>query len=70
LLWARTSAGFCTRSITPAIVIVLPVPVAPSNVVNRPPSLTLSAMPSIALGWSAAGVKIGSRRNSGMSDQG
>jgi hypothetical protein len=33
LLWARISAGFCSRSIVAAIVIVLPVPVAPSSVV-------------------------------------
>ena len=51
---------------TPAIVIVLPVPVAPSRVVKRPPPDTLSAISSMAFGWSAAGVKIGSRRNSGM----
>ena len=50
---------------TPAIVIVLPVPVAPSSVVKRSPASTPSAIPSIAFGWSAAGVKMGSRRNSG-----
>ena len=57
--------GFCTRSMTPAIVIVLPVPVAPSSVTKRSPASTPWATPSIALGWSAAGVKMGSSRNSG-----
>ena len=50
LLWASTSEGFCTRSMTPAIVIVLPVPVAPSRVMKGSPAFTPSAMPSIALG--------------------
>ena len=50
LLWAITSAGFCTRSTTPAIVIVLPVPVAPSTVRNRSPASTPAAIESIAAG--------------------
>ena len=49
----------------PAIVIVLPVPVAPSRVTIRSPPDSAAAASSIARGWSAAGVKIGSRRNSG-----
>ena len=65
LLWAITSAGRWSSWIAPAIVIVLPVPVAPSSVVKRSPASTASAISAIAWGWSAAGVKTGSRRNSG-----
>ena len=57
LLWAITSVGRCTASITPAIVIVLPVPVAPSSVWKRSPETIPSAIDSIARGWSAVGVK-------------
>src|SRR3954454_19396467 len=60
-----TSVGRCTRSTMPAIVIVLPVPVAPRSVTMRSPSVSASAASSMARGWSAAGVKMGSRRNSG-----
>ena len=66
LLWAITSAGRWTASITPAIVIVLPVPVAPSNVWKRSPFSTPSASDVIALGWSAVGVKTESSLKSGM----
>ena len=50
LLCARISDGRCSRSIVAAIVIVLPVPVAPSSVVQRLPSSTLLAIASIAAG--------------------
>src|SRR4051794_26846549 len=60
-----TSVGRCTRSTMPAIVIVLPVPVAPRSVTIRSPWVSASAASSMARGWSAAGVKMGSRRNSG-----
>jgi len=56
LLWAITSAGRCTRSITPAIVKVFPVPVAPSRVRKRSSDASPSASPGIAFGWSAVGV--------------
>src|SRR3954469_6244251 len=46
----RLSGGRCTASITPAIAIVLPVPVAPSSVWKRSPCVTPSASASIALG--------------------
>src|SRR5204862_252033 len=67
LLCAMTSVGRCTSSMTPAIVIVLPVPVAPSSVMKRSPARSPSDVCAIALGWSAAGVKIGSSLNSGIS---
>jgi hypothetical protein len=41
---------------TPAIVIVLPVPVAPRSVVNRSPPSSAAAISSIAFGWSAVGL--------------
>ena len=66
LLCASTSAGRCSSWITPAIVIVLPVPVAPSSVVNRSPARTASEISLIAFGWSAAGVKMSSSLNGGM----
>ena len=44
------SAGRCSFSIVAAIVIVLPVPVAPSSVTNRSPFSIPSAMESIACG--------------------
>ena len=50
LLWAMTRLGFCTASTTPAIAMVLPVPVAPSSVVNRSPASTPSASDVIAAG--------------------
>ena len=56
LLWAITSAGFWTASIVAAIVIVLPVPVAPSSVRLRSPARMPSASASIAAGWSAVGL--------------
>ena len=55
LLCAITSAGRCTASIVAAIVIVLPVPVAPSSVSARSPASMPSASEAIAAGWSAAG---------------
>src|SRR5205823_3637892 len=66
LLWAITSAGRCTCSITPAIVNVLPVPVAPSRVWKRAPRRTPSASASIAAGWSAVGVNTESSLKAGM----
>jgi hypothetical protein len=39
-----------------AIVIVLPVPVAPSSVKERSPALIPAANDSIAAGWSAVGL--------------
>jgi hypothetical protein len=68
LLWAITSAGRCTASITPAIVIVLPVPVAPNSVWKRSPCSIPSASAAIAFGWSAVGVKTESSLKSGMGD--
>ncbi len=50
---------------TPAIVIVLPVPVAPRSVVKRSPARTASEIWAIAFGWSAAGVKTSSSLNFG-----
>ena len=55
---------------TPAIVIVLPVPVAPSSVVKRSPARTASEISRIAFGWSAAGVKMSSSLNGGTGDPG
>ncbi len=66
LLWAITSAGRCTASITLAIVIVLPEPVAPSSVWKRSPASTPSASAAIASGWSAVGVKMESSLKAGM----
>src|SRR3954469_15553742 len=60
-----TSVGRWTRSMMPAIVIVFPVPVAPRSVTMRSPATIAPAASSMARGWSAAGVKMGSRRNSG-----
>jgi hypothetical protein len=45
-----TSAGRWTRSITPAIVNVLPVPVAPRRVTNSSPASRPAAIESIACG--------------------
>ena len=56
LLWAMISVGRWTCSITPAIVIVLPVPVAPSSVVKRSPPSSDSEISRIAFGWSAVGA--------------
>ena len=53
LLCAITSAGLLARSIVAAIVIVLPVPVAPSSVWKRSPCAMPSVSWSIAFGWSA-----------------
>ena len=53
---------------TPAIVIVLPVPVAPSSVVKRSPARTASEICVIAFGWSAAGVKMSSSLNCGTTE--
>jgi hypothetical protein len=50
LLWAITKAGFWTASTVAAIVIVLPVPVAPSSVRNCSPALIPSASDAIAAG--------------------
>ena len=51
-----TSAGRWIFSIVQAIVAVLPVPVAPSKVWKRLPSLTDAAISSIARGWSPIGA--------------
>jgi hypothetical protein len=51
-----TSAAAGRARSSPAIVIVLPVPVAPSSVVKRSPPSRASAMPLIAFGWSAVGA--------------
>ncbi len=59
LLCAITSEGRWTRSMTPAIVKVLPVPVAPSSVWTPSFEARPSARPSIAFGWSAVGVYAG-----------
>jgi hypothetical protein len=61
LLWAITSAGRCTASIVAAIVIVLPVPVAPSSVSEALAGLDPSASDRDRAGWSAAGVKASSK---------
>ena len=50
------SDGRWIASIVAAIVIVLPVPVAPSSVWKRSPASIPSASDSIAAGWSAAGL--------------
>ena len=50
LLCAITSAGRSSFSITQAMVAVLPVPVAPSSVVQRSPRSTASATSPIARG--------------------
>ena len=50
-----TSAGRWTASIVAAIVIVLPVPVAPSSVEPALPGRMPSASDAIAAGWSAVG---------------
>ena len=50
LLCAITSAGRLTSAIVAAIVIVLPVPVAPSSVIARSPSRIPSASAAIAAG--------------------
>jgi hypothetical protein len=55
LLWAITSAGRCSSSISQAIVAVLPVPVAPSSVWPRLPSRSDAASSAIARGWSPVG---------------
>ena len=65
-MWAITSVGRCTASITPAIVIVLPVPVAPSSVWKRSPVAHALGQPAIAFGWSAVGVKTESSLKSGI----
>jgi hypothetical protein len=70
LLWASTSVGRWTRSTTPAIVIVLPVPVAPSSVVKRSPPSSASAICEMAFGWSAVGEYVASRRNGGTTQKG
>ena len=56
LLWAMISDGRWTASIVAAIVIVLPVPVAPSSVIARSPASIPSASEAIACGWSAVGA--------------
>ena len=60
LLWAMISDGRCTASIVEAIVIVLPVPVAPSSVMKRSFASIPSAIDAIACGWSAAGAYVAS----------
>ncbi len=66
LLWAMTSDGRWTASMVAAIVIVLPVPVAPSSVWNRSPSSMPCASDSTAAGWSAVGEKALSSSKLGM----
>jgi small conductance mechanosensitive channel len=56
-LGAITSVGFCTFSMTCAIVNVLPVPVAPSSVSRSSPDAMPSASRSTAVGWSPDGSK-------------
>ena len=65
LLWAITSDGRWTASIVAAIVIVLPVPVAPSSVWKRSPDSIPAASASTAAGWSAVGEKVLSSSNFG-----
>ena len=66
LLCARISAGRCIFSIVAAIVIVLPVPVAPSRVTPRAPASTAAAIFSMAAGWSAVGEYTESSLKGGM----
>jgi hypothetical protein len=66
LLWAITSVGLWIRSIAPAIVKVLPVPVAPSSVWNFSFESRPSVRASIAFGWSAVGLYAGLSLNSGI----
>lgn len=56
LLCAITSDGRWISAIVAAIVIVFPVPVAPSSVNDRSPALIPAASDSIAAGWSAVGL--------------
>src|SRR5262245_23516179 len=63
------SDGRWTASITPAIVIVLPVPVAPRSVLHDSPASMLSAMRWMAFGWSAVGEYTESSLNAGIADQ-
>ena len=65
LLWAMISDGRWTAWIVAAIVIVLPVPVAPSSVWNRSPDSIPAASDSIAAGWSAVGENALSSSNFG-----
>src|SRR4029453_19037365 len=67
LLWAITSVGLCIRSMAPAIVNVLPVPVAPSSVWKGSFASSPSTSPSIAFGWSAVGLYAGLSLNAGIS---
>src|SRR5664279_1119600 len=60
------SDGRWIASIVEAIVIVLPVPVAPSSVWKRSPASTPSASDAIAAGWSAAGLYAASSSNFGI----
>jgi hypothetical protein len=51
---------------TPAIVNVLPVPVAPSRVSKRSPAARPSESDSMAAGWSAVAVYAGFSLNLAM----
>ena len=56
LLWAITSVGFWTFSITEAMVKVLPEPVTPRSTWAGIPSSTPRARASMAPGWSPRAV--------------
>ena len=56
LLWANTSVGRWTCSMTLAIVKVLPDPVTPSKVCSSSPLSRPMDRASMAWGWSPAGV--------------
>ncbi len=56
LLWASTSVGRCTASISHAVVADLPVPVAPSSTTSVSPALMRAASSAIACGWSPLGL--------------
>ena len=66
LLWAMTSVGFCTFSMTLAIVYVLPVPVAPKRTCACWPFSTPAASSSMACGWSPIGSN-GATTSNGLS---
>ena len=55
LLWASTSVGRCTCSMTLAMVKVLPDPVTPSSTCSFSPFSMPSASAAMACGWSPEG---------------
>jgi hypothetical protein len=63
LFGAITSVGFCTCSMTFAIVKVLPEPVTPSSVWWRRFLRMPSVSSAIAFGWSPAGSNSDTTRN-------